>query len=470
MGQEQINQSDSTNNVDMNFFRNLARILSNSYRNHPFKFTINVGLFILSIAILIIIRTNNGFIPSLFSNETNWLINTYLDFISISYAIGFISYLYWKATPIKRALTVSSSLIFIILVSIIVGLFLIPVYDSLRNIILPNTKLTLGEFGSFFASITGLLAFLAVLYTSDKADKRAKETITLAKEEAESNRDRADKAEENNRMQIEEARNRYREDSERAIFFQLLDLHTKKVDSVIYNFDSEQEYTASQAFEKFTVQANIYLNANIIYNNIKNIENIYIDSDMRNLIMSIYTDKHNETSKSKKFTHIPEGDKLINDVKRSINLEYFTTFTLDNNLSYIAYSLDKKDYALIYQSIKYTADIVYKKYGHILGHYFRNMYYVMDTINNFSDKKNYKELFRAQLSRYELSLGFYNAVSSRSSLKMVKLLEEFDVFKDLYEEDISILKLANEKGMDTNCFIKSILNEYKIDINSQSDK
>lgn len=113
-----------------------------------------------------------------------------------------------------------------------------------------------------------------------------------------------------------------------------------------------------------------------------------------------------------------------------------------------------------YEYTKLVADFLYKKYGHILGHYFRNMYYVMDTINNFSDKKNYRELFRAQLSRYELTLGIFNAVGSNSSTKMVQLLEEFDIFKDVYPDDLTLLQAATD-DLNSQSIIRSILNEYK---------
>ena len=273
MGQEQMNTANSTNTVEMNFLKKFVYLLISSYRNKPFKLWVNVILFVLSIGTLIVIRTNNGFISSLLDNETNQLINTFLDFISISYIIGLMSYLYWEVSPIKKELTLSSGLIFIILISITVALFLIPVYDGLRNIILPDIKLTLGEFGSFFASITGLLAFLAVLYTSGNADKRAKETIALTKEEAENNRVRAEKAEENNRLQIEEVRRRYREDSERTIFFQLLELHTKKVESVIYsNANNIKELVGARAFERFVDKANTYWVLTIIFEHILTLE------------------------------------------------------------------------------------------------------------------------------------------------------------------------------------------------------
>ena len=79
MGQEQMNTPNSTNTVDMNFFKSLPYLLSNSYKNHPIKFWTNVGLLILSIGTLVIIRTDSGFIHSLLSNKTNQLINLYLD-------------------------------------------------------------------------------------------------------------------------------------------------------------------------------------------------------------------------------------------------------------------------------------------------------------------------------------------------------------------------------------------------------
>lgn len=475
MGQEQMNTANSTNTVEMNFLKKFVYLLISSYRNKPFKLWVNVILFVLSIGTLIVIRTNNGFISSLLDNETNQLINTFLDFISISYIIGLMSYLYWEVSPIKKELTLSSGLIFIILISITVALFLIPVYDGLRNIILPDIKLTLGEFGSFFASITGLLAFLAVLYTSGNADKRAKETIALTKEEAENNRVRAEKAEENNRLQIEEVRRRYREDSERTIFFQLLELHTKKVESVIYsNANNIKELVGARAFERFVDKANTYWVLTIIFEHILTLEEddsiYYKDAYMKvkeifeqyNLkaVQSLIRDNNNRF-KIKGYENIIRDPKYMDDDGRFEIWSWARSIEIE--------LLKNENYSYITKLITMIADVIYKEYGHILGHYFRNMFYVMDTINEFSDKKNYKELFRAQLSRFELTLGLFNVVSSNSSIKMVKLLEEFDVFKDVYPEDLQLLKTAKEIGINPNTLINNILNEYKKDINKLSD-
>jgi Putative phage abortive infection protein len=61
------------------------------------------------------------------------------------------------------------------------------------------------------------------------------------------------------------------------------------------------------------------------------------------------------------------------------------------------------------------ADFYSEVYGDELGQYFRTIYNILkfvDANKLISDKKIYTNLLRAQLSRYELSLLFYNCLSS----------------------------------------------------------
>lgn len=444
MEQEQMNTPNSLKKEIRELLKKFIDLVIGYYRNEPIKFWTNLILLVLSILTIIIVEINKCLVPFIFNDSLTFIINVYVYFASILYVPGLFLYLIFKVLNSKQGLKWTILIVAAIFLPMFVALNIIPIYRLLQLQILPEETISLSEFGAFFGAIVSLFAFYGVLTNLMQSEKRADKAETIS-------------------------RDRYREDSERIIFFQLLELHTKKVDSVIYNFSHNQEYKASQAFAQFTNKANLYLNAYITYNNINRISNNEINSKMRRLLASIYMLQNKRTKKSK--LYIPDSDKLISEVKKSLQLENLQTYSFDDDddRSYIIYSLEKKDFEFIYNSFKYAADIVYKEYGHILGHYFRNMYYVMDTINNFSDKKNYKELFRAQLSRYELSLGFFNAVSSRSSLKMVKLLEEFDIFKDLYEEDIIILKLAKEEGIEPSVLINNILNEYKKDINEVSD-
>lgn len=455
MEQEQMNTPNSLKEEIRELLKKFIDLVMGYYRNEPIKFWTNLILLVLSILTIIIVEINKCLVPFIFNDSLTFIINVYVYFASILYVPGLFLYLIFKVLNSKQGLKWTILIVAAIFLPMFVALNIIPIYRLLQLQILPEETIPLSEFGAFFGAIVSLFAFYGVLTNLMQSERRADKAETIS-------------------------RDRYREDSERTIFFQLLELHTKKVDSVIYNYShnqedktSNQEYKASQAFGQFTVQADVYLNAYITYNNIKKIEESEINSEMRRLFLSLYLFQQKKSIIEQipnKF--IPDGIKLISEVKNSLQLENIQAYFSDNcgDISCVIYSLEKKDFKFIYSSIKNVADLIYKDYGHILGHYFRNMYYVMDTINNFSDKKNYKELFRAQLSRYELSLGFFNAVSSRSSLKMVKLLEEFDIFKDLYEEDLIMFKLAKEKGVEPSKLIKNILNEYKKDVSNKSDK
>lgn len=450
MGQEQMNTPNSTNTVDMNFFKSLPYLLSNSYKNHPIKFWTNVGLLILSIGTLVIIRTDSGFIHSLLSNKTNQLINLYLDFVSALYIVGLIFYLYWKVSPIKKDLMLSGVIIFLILISITVALLLIPVYNGLRYFILPQMELALDEFGSFFASITGLLAFLAVLYTSNVADKRAKETIALAKEEADNNRVRAEKAEENNRLQIEESRARYKKDDERTLFFQLLDLHTKKVDSIIFKKvilgvdRKEIVETGFSAFKEYVELANKYLLNYLFHKYILSLsskDELFPENINKKELIDFYKNIFYLPPQNEDF----DLDIIKDQSKDCLDYDFTGKKMLSTALDIPIKNkvLAISDYKIAADGIRYSYNLIYKEYGYLLGHYFRNMFYILDTINGFDsiNKKKYAKIFRAQLSRYEIALTLFNALSIQSSEEFIDLLLRYKILNGFYFCDLIITNI-----------------------------
>jgi len=56
----------------------------------------------------------------------------------------------------------------------------------------------------------------------------------------------------------------------------------------------------------------------------------------------------------------------------------------------------------------------HKEFGHLVGHYFRNIYQILKYIDSsdIENKKFYTNLIRAQLSNYELGVLFYNCLSN----------------------------------------------------------
>lgn len=265
------------------------------------------------------------------------------------------------------------------------------------------------NFGAYLGSITGLLAFAGILYS------------------------------------IQQSSISHTENSERETFFQLLELHTNKMNSVEF-----KDAKGAEAFKEYVNMADYLLNIELIkcyvskqtisFDVSKNLKDSNEICYYLRCLYSIYNNSPYDAClkiSEKNYYTLMRGDFLI---KVSENVQ------MCNNLK----SEIKKRILIIgkdvnsYQKITEIADKIYKEYGHITGHYFRNMFYVMRYIKGFSNNEKYVGLFRAQLSRYELALGLFNAVSSNSSKEMIDLLKEFEVFKDIYPEDITIIKILFE--------------------------
>ncbi|WP_138508360.1 putative phage abortive infection protein [Pseudoalteromonas ruthenica] len=77
------------------------------------------------------------------------------------------------------------------------------------------------------------------------------------------------------------------------------------------------------------------------------------------------------------------------------------------------------------------------EHGEDLGAYFRTLYNILKLIEqtkNITDKQLYSNLIRAQLSRYELLILFYNILSPYGNEKMKELVMEFKLLKHLETE------------------------------------
>lgn len=78
----------------------------------------------------------------------------------------------------------------------------------------------------------------------------------------------------------------------------------------------------------------------------------------------------------------------------------------------------------------------YHEYGHIVGHYFRNIHYLMKHFDESDHSFKYSKIFRAQLSRFELTLMFYNMTSKFSSTEFNDLVSKYNILNGLYEFDL----------------------------------
>lgn len=76
----------------------------------------------------------------------------------------------------------------------------------------------------------------------------------------------------------------------------------------------------------------------------------------------------------------------------------------------------------------------HRVYGHLVGHYFRNVYQILKYVDRSTveDKKFYSNLLRAQMSDYELGLLFYNCISELGNTKFKFLIERYSFFEHLH--------------------------------------
>jgi len=245
-----------------------------------------------------------------------------------------------------------------------------------------------GYFGSYFASITGLLAFAGVLYT-----------IKISNE--------------NNRAS-----------EERGTFFKMLELYQKQFDAVTCNGKKSIE-----AFELYGKKANDDLILYVTLNRLKKIENNEFqvetnESEAINGFKNTLINSNVDISVRKLEQDINGGTfdeymGCLNDAK-----EYFDSLT--GNMKDEERS----------QAMGYVGNLIHKENGHFLGQYCRTINNLLQLISNFKESKTYYEIFKDQLSRYELLILLYSALSKQSKLTDVILLKNNYIFENLPIEDI----------------------------------
>ena len=113
---------------------------------------------------------------------------------------------------------------------------------------------------------------------------------------------------------------------------------------------------------------------------------------------------------------------------------------------------------LILTTIQLAGNLLYINFGHLLVQYFKNMIYMLDTIDRFNfDKQYYSELFRAQLSRKEILIYLFNFISSKSSIENVELLIKYQILDDIFFMDLFFIHFGNYWVEKEKEFIKNIL-------------
>ena len=83
-------------------------------------------------------------------------------------------------------------------------------------------------------------------------------------------------------------------------------------------------------------------------------------------------------------------------------------------------------------------ETMYGSHEWLLGHYFRQLYHIIKFVNDsqIEDKRRYCKFVRAQLSSFELSLLFYNCLSSYGRDNFKPLVEQYALLQNMNHERV----------------------------------
>jgi hypothetical protein len=263
-----------------------------------------------------------------------------------------------------------------------------------------------GNFGNLFAGCAGLLAFVGLL------------------------------------LSLQITRTQFRIQSEETTFFHLINIHLEKVKNISVN--KKERYNA---FEEFVALIHRIVKERLIsMGRFRYVHDPVSISDSAVGLFGQYMSKFERYKKQKllgdeEYFFSIESKKAIVDylLKREkydrdevIKTLFGFPFPpeVDEKLESIGlgYFLDipiteKRDF------LRGVFESFYDTYGHYYGHYFRSMHHILRYIRKTRECEEYRKIFRAQLSRFEIAALFYNYMSDYAGSEFVKNVYEMNMFE-----------------------------------------
>lgn len=283
-----------------------------------------------------------------------------------------------------------------------------------------------GEFGSLLGAIAGLIAFVGVLFT------------------------------------LRQNKQQFLNSEDRSVFFELLRifisyrdaLQVKRTDWVYDEKQCEWKITPYNEFctpEKTYRQIYVEL-YHIFYLEIR--RSIPDNFSKEEFTKHIIPKNFSREQWMLTFSHL---NVAINNIYSEHNWGMHggmsTTFPVHISaydylcLNAIKIYFEQNNFKPIAEACAKAADHCFTPYKNQLGTYFRNVYYILEMTSEFNSPQKYSNIFRAQLSKYELALLFFNSFSSLSTSKTRELYLNTDLLNNLELKDVRLKERAYDESV-----------------------
>ncbi|MCC4791186.1 putative phage abortive infection protein [Vibrio splendidus] len=279
-----------------------------------------------------------------------------------------------------------------------IGLYLFKFNDGLSNL-----HSEWGEFGSFFGGVVSpiisILAFIGLLYSMDETKKQ------------------------------------FSEQRDESAFYSLLNFHSSKVEQL-----TNHELKGYELFKYLSMKYDVLYDEYCF--NLAKKKIINNTSELPYFSYDFLSEKIKENYPYVKGSGIELAENYFNlsEDKHELLKGLIDASISDEDKSRVSVIGDtivrkfSSEQRLV--CLKEIYDEFYHDYGYLVGHYFRNINYILEHVDKSFNKENYSKIFRAQLSRYELTLLYYNMTSSYSSDSFNKLINRYNILNGIYQYDI----------------------------------
>lgn len=351
--------------------------------------------------------------------------------------------------------------------------FLMPVVYMLNfwDGIISDESSDWGAFGAYMGAITGLLAFLGVLYTIRQSSIQA---ITR---------------------------------DERELFFKLMEEHRRAFDSLIYPVHEQDNVKYGiEAVESYTKDLNQDFQFLIILasslgcktfndwmsklkpqsiHDFETSEYSWLYTDLAiDILEAISTFQKTTDGKKWDVQKLRDPKPIIryaacegaypNVLKLILLIEQGD---FDTDKFYDSKLFDSKKLALVARwiwwhsddlgqrrAVMYAANVFYRKYLNWISHYFKNAGYTVFTINTFIERNNgfYMKYWRSRLSDNESYLLLFYLTSDRLDVDILQAVIDYKLFDNLGTRDLVDLNLQDSRGANFAYeLIRTIMEEKK---------